>query len=94
MADTKRAVEAELPAEDPVVEVPMPEEETVTAAETVVAFETVTETVVTEVEPVADTAVEVDGHVVGVVGEPAVEAEAITVEKQPVEVHTVTEVTE
>ncbi|KAI2661534.1 Rieske domain-containing protein [Labeo rohita] len=92
--DTEQAVEAELLAEDPVVEVPMPEEETVTAAESVAAVETVTETVVTEVEPVADTAVEVDGHVIGVVGEPVIEAEAITVEKEPAEVHTVTEVTE
>uniref|UniRef100_A0A671PBS5 Calphotin-like n=1 Tax=Sinocyclocheilus anshuiensis TaxID=1608454 RepID=A0A671PBS5_9TELE len=88
--DTEREDEAELPAEDPVVEVPVPE--TVTTAETVAAVETVTETVVPEVEPVADATVEVDGHVVGVVEEPAVEAEAITVENEPAEVHT--EVTE
>ncbi|KAK7135644.1 hypothetical protein R3I94_014337 [Phoxinus phoxinus] len=80
-------------AKDPVVEVPAPEE-TVTTAETVAAVETVTETAVTEVEPVADIAVEVDGHVVGVVGEPAIEAEAITVETEPVEVHRLAEVTE
>ncbi len=47
-----------------------------------------TETVVPEVEPVADAAVEVDGHVVGVAEEPAVEAEAITVENEPAEVRT------
>ncbi len=88
--DTVREDEAELPAEDPVVEVPVPE--TVTTAETVAALETVTETVVPEVEPVADAAVEVDGHVVGVAEEPAVEAEAITVENEPAEVRT--EVTE
>ncbi|XP_016112006.1 cell surface glycoprotein 1 isoform X1 [Sinocyclocheilus grahami] len=88
--DTEREDEAELPAEDPVVEVPVPER--VTTAETVAAVETVTETVVPEVEPVADATVEVDGHVVGVVEEPAVEAEAITVENEPAEVHT--EVTE
>ncbi|XP_058641890.1 calphotin isoform X2 [Onychostoma macrolepis] len=88
--DTVCEDEAELPAEDPVVEVPVPE--TVTTAETVAAVETVTETVVPEVEPVADAAVEVDGHVVGVVEEPAVEAEAITVENEPAEVRT--EVTE
>uniref|UniRef100_A0A8C1Z3I4 Si:dkey-164f24.2 n=1 Tax=Cyprinus carpio TaxID=7962 RepID=A0A8C1Z3I4_CYPCA len=81
--------EGELPAEDPVVEVPVPEE-MVTTAETVAEVETVTETVVTEVEPVADTALEV----VGVVGEPDFEAEAITVEKEPSEVHKVAEVTE
>ncbi|ROL48968.1 hypothetical protein DPX16_7529 [Anabarilius grahami] len=91
--DTEHVVEAELPAEDPVVEVPVPEE-TVTTAETVAAVETVTETVVTEVKPVADAAVEVDGHVVGVVGEPAIEGEAITVETEPVEVNRVAEVTE
>ncbi|XP_051760144.1 calphotin isoform X2 [Ctenopharyngodon idella] len=90
---TEHVAEAELPAEDPVVEVPVPEE-TVTTAETVAAVETVTETVVTEVKPVADAAVEVDGHVVGVVGEPAIEAEAITVETEPVEVSRVAEVTE
>uniref|UniRef100_A0A8C2G5A1 Uncharacterized protein n=1 Tax=Cyprinus carpio TaxID=7962 RepID=A0A8C2G5A1_CYPCA len=81
--------EGELPAEDPVVEVPVPEE-MVTTAETVAEVETVTETVVTEVEPVADAALEV----VGVVGEPDFEAEAITVEKEPSEVHKVGEVTE
>uniref|UniRef100_A0A8C0YHS3 Si:dkey-164f24.2 n=1 Tax=Cyprinus carpio carpio TaxID=630221 RepID=A0A8C0YHS3_CYPCA len=81
--------EGELPAEDPVVEVPVPEE-MVTTAETVAEVETVTETVVTEVEPVADAALEV----VGVVGEPDFEAEAITVEKEPSEVHKVAEVTE
>ncbi|XP_067250933.1 calphotin isoform X1 [Chanodichthys erythropterus] len=91
--DAEHVVEAELPAEDPVVEVPVPEE-TVTTAETVAAVETVTETVVTEVKPVADAAVEVDGHVVGVVGEPAIEGEAITVETEPVEVNRVAEVTE
>ncbi|KAK9970680.1 hypothetical protein ABG768_026605 [Culter alburnus] len=91
--DTEHVVEAELPTEDPVVEVPVPEE-TVTTAETVAAVETVTETVVTEVKPVADAAVEVDGHVVGVVGEPAIEGEAITVETEPVEVNRVAEVTE
>ncbi|XP_073692179.1 uncharacterized protein [Garra rufa] len=87
--DIQHEVKAELPAEDPVVEVPMPEE-------TVTTVETVTETVITEVEPVTDAAAEVDGHVVGVVGEPAVkaEAEAITVENEPAEVHTVTDVTE
>ncbi|XP_059359441.1 calphotin [Carassius carassius] len=90
MVDTKCEDEAELPAEDPVVEMPVPE--TVTTAETVAAVETVTETVVPEVEPVADSAVEVDGRVVGVLEEPAVEAEAITVENEPAEVHT--EVTE
>uniref|UniRef100_A0A8C1N6W9 Si:dkey-164f24.2 n=1 Tax=Cyprinus carpio TaxID=7962 RepID=A0A8C1N6W9_CYPCA len=79
--------EGELPAEDPVVEEPVPEE-MVTTAETVAEVETVTETVVTEVEPVADAALEV----VGVVGEPDFEAEAITVEKEPSEVHKVTEV--
>uniref|UniRef100_A0A8C2DAX2 Si:dkey-164f24.2 n=1 Tax=Cyprinus carpio TaxID=7962 RepID=A0A8C2DAX2_CYPCA len=86
--DTEREDEAELPAEDPVIEMPVPE--TVTTAETVAAVETVTETVVPEVEPVADATVEVDGHVVGVVEEPAVEAEAeaITVENEPAEVHT------
>uniref|UniRef100_A0A8C1QS59 Si:dkey-164f24.2 n=2 Tax=Cyprinus carpio TaxID=7962 RepID=A0A8C1QS59_CYPCA len=88
--DTEREDEAELPAEDPVIEMPVPE--TVTTAETVAAVETVTETVVPEVEPVADATVEVDGHVVGVVEEPAAEAEAITVENEPAEVHT--EVTE
>ncbi|KAK2898743.1 hypothetical protein Q8A67_010161 [Cirrhinus molitorella] len=91
--DTQRKVKAELPAEIPVVEVPVPEE-TVTTAETVAAVETVTETVLTEVEPVADAAVEVDGPVVGVVGEPAIEVEAITVENEPADIHTVTEVTE
>ncbi|XP_052420341.1 magnetosome-associated protein MamJ isoform X2 [Carassius gibelio] len=79
--ETKCEDEAELPAEDPVVEMPVPE--TVTTAETVAAVETVTETVVPEVEPVADAAVEV-----GVLEEPAVEAEAITVENEPAEVNT------
>lgn len=87
---TVREDEAELPAEDPVVEVPVPE--TVTTVETVAAFETVTGTVVPEVEPVADAEVEVDGHVVGVKEEPFVEAEAITGENVPAEVRT--EVTE
>ncbi|XP_016147224.1 fibrous sheath CABYR-binding protein-like isoform X2 [Sinocyclocheilus grahami] len=87
--DTECEGEGELPAEDPVVDVPVPEE-MVTTAETVAAVETVTETVVTEVEPVAEAAVEV----VGVVGEPDVEAEAITVENEPAEVHKVAEVTE
>ncbi|XP_039536837.1 calphotin isoform X4 [Pimephales promelas] len=91
--DTEREVEDELPAKDPVVEVPVPEE-TVTTAETVAAVETVTETVLTEVEPVADITVEVDGHVAGVMGETAIEAEAITVETEPVEVRRLTEVTE
>ncbi|XP_052460005.1 E3 ubiquitin-protein ligase RNF12-B isoform X4 [Carassius gibelio] len=81
--------EGELPAEDPVVEVPVPKE-MVTTAETVAAVETVTETVVAEVEPVADTALEV----VGIVGDPDIEAEAITVENEPTEVHKVAEVTE
>ncbi|XP_059378542.1 chondroitin proteoglycan 1-like isoform X2 [Carassius carassius] len=81
--------ERELPAEDPVVEVQVPKE-MVTTAETVAAVETVTETVVTEVEPVADTALEV----VGIVGYPDVEAEAITIENEPTEVHKVAEVTE
>ncbi|XP_016372478.1 calphotin-like isoform X2 [Sinocyclocheilus rhinocerous] len=88
-ADTECEDEGELPAEDPVVEVPVPEE-MVTTAETVAAVETVTETVVTEVEPVADAAVEV----VGVVGEPDVEAEAITIENELAEVYKVAEVTE
>ncbi len=88
--DTVCEDEAELPAEDSVVEVSVPE--TVTTAETVAAVETVTETVVPEVEAVADAAVEVDRHVVGVVEEPAFEAEAITVENEPAEV--CTEVTE
>ncbi|XP_039536827.1 calphotin isoform X3 [Pimephales promelas] len=113
--DTEREVEDELPAKDPVVEVPVPAkdpvvevpvpakdpvvevpvpEETVTTAETVAAVETVTETVLTEVEPVADITVEVDGHVAGVMGETAIEAEAITVETEPVEVRRLTEVTE
>ncbi|CAM4715688.1 unnamed protein product [Leuciscus chuanchicus] len=87
-------VDVPVPAKDPVVEVPVPEETEVTTTETVAAVETVTETVVTEVEPVADVAVEVDGHVVGVVGEPAIEAEAITVETEPAEVHRLAEVTE
>uniref|UniRef100_A0A671SVM2 Calphotin-like n=1 Tax=Sinocyclocheilus anshuiensis TaxID=1608454 RepID=A0A671SVM2_9TELE len=87
--DTECEGEGELPAEDPVVDVPVPEE-MVTTAETVAAVETVTEKVVIEVEPVADAAVEV----VGVVGEPDVEAEAITVENEPAEVHKVAEVTE
>ncbi|XP_077078831.1 uncharacterized protein LOC143732043 isoform X2 [Siphateles boraxobius] len=86
-------VEVPLPAKGPVIEVPVPVE-TVPTAETVAAVKTVTETVVTEVEPVADIAVEVDGHVVGVVGEPAIEAEAVTVETEPVEVHRLAEVTE
>ncbi|XP_039536819.1 calphotin isoform X2 [Pimephales promelas] len=86
-------VEVPVPAKDPVVEVPVPEE-TVTTAETVAAVETVTETVLTEVEPVADITVEVDGHVAGVMGETAIEAEAITVETEPVEVRRLTEVTE
>uniref|UniRef100_A0A673H5X2 Si:dkey-164f24.2 n=1 Tax=Sinocyclocheilus rhinocerous TaxID=307959 RepID=A0A673H5X2_9TELE len=85
-ADTECEDEGELPAEDPVVEVPVPEE-MVTTAETVAAVETVTETVVTEVEPVADAAVEV----VGVVGEPDVEAEAITIENELAEVYKVAE---
>ncbi|XP_043103641.1 calphotin isoform X3 [Puntigrus tetrazona] len=79
--NAEREAEAERPAEDPAIEVP----ETAAAAETVAAVETVTETVAPEVEPVADAAVEVDGHVAGVVEEPTVEAEAITVENEPAE---------
>ncbi|XP_067269609.1 calphotin isoform X2 [Pseudorasbora parva] len=91
--DNQCEVEGELPTKDPVEEVPVPEK-SVTPADTVAAVETVTETAVTEVEPVVNAAVEVDGHVVGVLGEPAIESEAITVETEPVEVHRVTEVKE
>ncbi|XP_051510000.1 cytadherence high molecular weight protein 1 isoform X2 [Myxocyprinus asiaticus] len=83
-----------LHAEDSVVEVPV-SEETVVTADTEAAVETVTETVATEVEPVADSAVEVAVPAAKVVEEPVVEAEAITVEAEHLEVYTdVTEITE
>ncbi|XP_051950462.1 uncharacterized protein LOC127621065 isoform X3 [Xyrauchen texanus] len=85
---------AGLHAEDSVVEVPV-SEETVITADTEVAVETVTETVATEVESVAEAPVEVGEPSAEVVGETVVEAEAITVEAEHLEVHTdVTDITE
>ncbi|XP_051525475.1 cytadherence high molecular weight protein 1-like isoform X2 [Myxocyprinus asiaticus] len=63
---------AGLHAEDSVVKVPV-QEETVVTAETLAAIETVTETLTTEVEHVAEAAVEVSEPAVEVVGEPVVE---------------------
>ncbi|XP_051963899.1 magnetosome-associated protein MamJ-like isoform X4 [Xyrauchen texanus] len=94
--DTVRGDEAAagLHAEDLVVKVPVPEETAVTS-ETLADIETVTETLTTEAEPVAEAAVETSEPAVQIVGGPVVEAEAITVEAEPLEVHMeVTEIIE
>ncbi|TRY54397.1 hypothetical protein DNTS_023679 [Danionella cerebrum] len=77
-------MKSELPAENPVLDVPVPE--VVEKLETTATVETVTEA--------PDAVLEVDVHVVEAVEEPVVEPEAINIEPEPTEVHNYTEVTE
>lgn len=69
-------------------------EETASAAETLAAVQPARETAAGDVEAVIDAAVEVNEPAVEVVGGPVVEAEPMTVEAEPLDIHTVAEVTE
>lgn len=82
---------AESPAEESVVE---PEEKEAAAAETIAAVKPPTETLAPDIEPVVEASVDINKPVVEVVEEPVVELEATSVKAEPVDIHTVTEVTE
>ncbi|XP_057213297.1 fibrous sheath CABYR-binding protein isoform X2 [Triplophysa rosa] len=88
----EREVEAvtETPAEESLV-IPAEKE---AAAETISSVKPPTETSAVDVEPVVEASVDINKPVVEVVEEPAVELEVTSVEAEPGDIHTVTEVTE